>query len=170
MEGPPAQAAAAWLRLIDEDDQVLADPDIQTKTAALLARADLGEDPMRKVFEQLAYRAGPTGLDVLYRVVDEHPESSAAERTAPVLYQQGIAGRASPALTVTLDIRRMNCARKIQQFHRAGVDGDLRTLHELEKLQPPGCVVRKGECCFKDDPKLQASLAQLRARESAAGK
>jgi hypothetical protein len=85
-----------------------------------------------------------------------------------VLFRQLLAGKVSPALGVTLDIRRMNCSRKIRQFDRAAKDGDARTLRELEKLHPPGCTVSQGACCFKDNPKLEASLAQIRDRTAKA--
>lgn len=161
----PSEAAEAWLRMVRADEKALEDADVQARTVALLARAESTDDASAKVFQQLAHAAGTLGLDVLYRLLEEHPASSAAQRAGPVLVQQAIAGRASPALGVTLDLRRMNCSRKIQQFDRAARDGDLRTLRELEKLHPPACVVRPGACCFKDDPKLESTLAEIRERE-----
>jgi eukaryotic-like serine/threonine-protein kinase len=160
----PPEAAKAWLRLVRADDKALEDGQIQAKTAALLSRADLREEATTKVFEELAFGTGELGLDVLYRIVEEDPTSSAAQRALPLLYKHAVSGRGSPALLVTLDIRRMNCSRKIRQFDRAAKHGDERTLRELEKLHPPSCVVRKGACCFKDDPKLESSLAQIRDR------
>jgi eukaryotic-like serine/threonine-protein kinase len=160
----PSAEAEAWLRLRRADDKALEDPEIQIKTVALLGRADLTEAPTTRLFEELAYGAGELGLDLLYRVVEEHPESSAAQRAGPVLFKQLLAGKVSPALGVTLDIRRMNCSRKIRQFDRAAKVGDARTLRELEKLHPPACVVRKGACCFKDDAKLESTIAQIRDR------
>jgi serine/threonine-protein kinase len=166
---PLPEAAAAWQRLVRADEKTLEDAAIQTKTVALLTRADSRDDSTRKVFEKLAYASGAVGLDVLYRVVEEQPDSSAAKRAIFVLYQAASGGRVSPALQVTLDLRRMNCPRKVSQFDRAAKDGDQRTLRELEKLHPPSCIVRAGACCFKDDPKLESSLAQIRERLPATG-
>jgi len=119
-----------------------------------------------KVFEKLASGTGELGLDVLYRVVEEQP-ASPAQVAVVFLYRE--ASRASPALRVTLDIRRVSCSRKFLQLERAAKDGDVRTLRELEKLHPPGCVVRKGACCMKSEPRLDASLAQIRKRTGATG-
>lgn len=163
----PSEAAAAWLRFISPEPQALRDPEVQQKTVALLTRADPDKDATGEVFEKLAHGAAEPGLDVLYRVVEEQPASKAAQRAAPLLYRQAATGgRMSAALRVTLDLRRMNCARKIQELGRAAKEGDQRTLRELDKLHPPGCVLRKGACCFKDDPKLESSLAQIRERTS----
>jgi serine/threonine-protein kinase len=164
-----AEASEAWLRMIRADKKTLDDAEVQKKTAALLARAESIDDATGKVFEELAYGAGPLGLDLLYRVLEEQPASSVAQRAGPVLTQQAIAGRASPALAVTLDLRRMNCSRKIRQFDRAAEHGDARTLRELEKLHPPACVVQRGACCFKDDAKLESTLARIRERNPASG-
>jgi serine/threonine-protein kinase len=157
-------AAELWLGLVRSDEDALNDAEVGRRTVKLLADAEPQAREAGKVFEHLAYGAGTVGLDLLYRLLEEHPESSMAQRAAPVLTQQAIAGRASPALAVTLDLRRMNCSRKIQQFDRAAEHGDERTLRELEKLHPPGCVVQRGACCFKDDSKLESTLAQIRQR------
>lgn len=157
-------AAEAWLGLVRSDEESLDDAAVREKTVKLLAGAEPEAREAGKMFEHLAYGAGTVGLDLLYRLLEEHPESKMAQRAGPVLTQQAIAGRASPALAVTLDLRRMNCSRKIRQFDRAAEHGDERTLRELEKLHPPGCVVQRGACCFKDDSKLESTLARIRER------
>jgi serine/threonine protein kinase len=161
----PSEAAEAWLRLVKVDENALEDPEIQTKTVALLASTDLRERATGKVFEKLASGAGALGLDVLYRVVEEQPASRSARLAVPVLYRE--AGRASPALRITLDLRRLSCSRKFLQLGRAADDGDERTLRQLEKLHPPGCVVQKGACCVKSEPRLDSSLARIRERTAA---
>ena len=162
---PPADAVRAWLLLMEGDARALDDPEVQKKTVAVLARTDPDDESVMKVFDQLSYRAGPVGLDVLYGVLEQAPGSSAGARAAQILYRPGSAERASPALRVTLDIRRMNCTRKYERFGRAALEGDERTARALEKLRPPSCVPRRGECCFKDDPKLEQTLAQIRDRK-----
>jgi serine/threonine-protein kinase len=161
----PSDAARVWLLMFEADPKALDDPEVQKKTAGLLVRSDPDDESIKSVFDQLTHRAGAVGLDVLYRVLDEEPGSRAAERAAQILYRPGSAERASPALRVTLDIRRMNCTRKLERFDRAGQQGDERTARELEKLRPPSCTVRKGQCCFKDDAKLEKTLAQIRSRK-----
>ncbi len=166
---PPPEALSAWLRMFESDKKSLDDETVQAKTAAILARAETQGEEVDKVFEELSYRAGAAGLDILFRVLEEAPASRVAQRSGPVLYQQARADRASPALLVTLDLRRMNCSRKVQQLDRAAEEGDLRTLRELEKLHPPNCIVRKGACCFREDEKLEKALSRIRERHPAAG-
>jgi serine/threonine-protein kinase len=168
-DGTPSAAAEAWLRLVSADEKALEDLEIQTKTVAFLARAELREASTKKVFVKLVAGAGELGLDMLYRLVEEQPASSVAQRAVLALYQQAAAGRTSPALRVTLDIRRVSCSRKFGQLDRAARDGDERTLRVLEKLHPPGCVVRKGACCVKSEPRLESSLARIRERTEATG-
>jgi len=167
-ERTPSEAAEAWVQLVTADERALEDPEIQTKTLALLASADLRKRAAVKVFEKLATGSGELGLDVLYRLVEDQPASRSAQLALLMLYRE--AAHASPALRVTLDVRRVSCSRKFLQLDRAAHDGDERTLRELEKLHPPGCVVRKGACCVRSEPRLDASLAQIRARIPATGK
>jgi serine/threonine-protein kinase len=163
--GPPSQAVETWLRVLGADEKALTDPELQQKTVALLGRADLRDKSTLKVFEKLASDSGELGLDVLYRILEEQPTSRAAQVAIVFLYRE--ASRASPALHVTLDIRRVSCSRKFLQLDRAAKDGDERTLRELEKLHPPGCVVRKGACCVRSEPRLEQTVAQIRARTGA---
>jgi hypothetical protein len=97
-------------------------------------------------------------------VLEEAPASGVAQRSGIILYQQARADRVSAALRVTIDLRRMNCSRKLAQLDRAAAEGDMRTVRELEKLHPPNCVVAKGQCCFREDPKLEKALAKIRER------
>jgi serine/threonine-protein kinase len=162
----PAEALAAFPGMVGADKQALEDPKVQEKIASLLGTADPEEEIVKQIFDELAYRAGGTGLDILFRVLEEAPASSLAQKAGPVLYQQSRAERASPALSVTLDLRRMNCSRKLRAFDRAANEGDQRTIRELEKLHPPNCVVQKGQCCFRDEPRLEKALATLREKTS----
>jgi serine/threonine-protein kinase len=163
--GTPAEAASAFLTMFEANPKSLDDSEVQESTAALIIRGDPDDEAIKKIFAQLAYKTGTAGLDILYRVLEDEPTSGAAQRAAAVLYRQALGGRASPALSVALDLKRMNCARKIEQFDRAAKDGDERTARELEKLHPPGCVPRKGECCFRDNEKLESTLTQIRERK-----
>ena len=163
-DGPPADAARAWLSMLERDAKALEDPEVQKKSAGMLARADPDEESIMKVVDQLSHDSGSVGLDVLFGVVEAEPGSKLAERALGILYRPASAERASPALRVTLDIRRMNCTRKYERFGRAALEGDERTARELEKLRPPSCVVKKGDCCFRDDAKLERALAQIRER------
>ncbi|GMV15616.1 MAG: serine/threonine protein kinase [Polyangiaceae bacterium] len=164
----PADAARAWLLMMEADPKALDDPEVQKRTAEVLERANPDDESVRKVFDHLTHRAGPVGLDVLYRVLDAQPGSSGGQLAGQILFRPPSAERASPALRVTLDIRRMNCTRKFERFDRAAQEGDERTARELEKLRPPSCTVRKGVCCFKDEEKLERALARLRDRSHAA--
>jgi eukaryotic-like serine/threonine-protein kinase len=164
-DAPPADAARAWLLLLDRDRKALDDAQVRKKTVDMLVRADPDDEQVMKVFDQLTYRAGELGLDVLYAVLEQNPTSNGGQRAAQVLYRPANAERASPALRITLDIRRMNCTRKYERFGRAALEGDERTARELEKLRPPACVVKKGECCFRDDAKLDRALAEIRDRD-----
>lgn len=162
---PPASGARAWLLMIETDPKSLDDPEVQKQTAGLLARADAGDESIQKVLDQLTHGAGAAGLDILYRVLEDEPASSVAQRALQILSRQTSAERASAALRVTLAIRRMNCTRKLEQFERAAQEGDERTARELEKLRPPSCTLRKGACCFKDNEKLENTLARIRDRK-----
>ncbi len=159
-----ADAAKAWLLMMEGDSEALKDADVQKKTISMLSRSDPEDEAINKVVDQLAHRTGTLGLDILYGVLEHDPSTKAAERAKIILYRLESVERASPALRVTLDIRRMNCTRKLERFGIAAKVGDERTARQLEKLRPPGCTVKKGACCFKDDAKLSRTLAQIRDR------
>jgi hypothetical protein len=169
-KGPSAEFVAkptpsAWLRMLGAEPKALDSADVQKKSVEMLIASDPDEETTQKVFDQLTHQAGSEGLDVLYAVLETEPASKSGERAAQLLYRVESLERASPALRVTLDIRRMNCTRKLERFPVAARDGDARTTRLLEKLRPPGCVIRKGACCFRDDANLERALAQIRERE-----
>jgi hypothetical protein len=158
------ETARAWLALVEAEPKALDDADVQKQTVNLVGKADPSDEAMTKILYHLTYRAGSIGLDLLYRVLEEAPDSTAAKHI-PILFRQSGSERASPALRVTLDIRRMNCSRKLQHFERAGTEGDERTARELDKLRPPSCTLRKGECCLKDNRELEKAVAQIEQRK-----
>src|SRR4029434_8294240 len=69
-ERTPSEAGEAWVRLVTADETALEDPDIQTKTLALLASADLRKRAAVKVFEKLATGSGALALEGVSRLVE----------------------------------------------------------------------------------------------------
>ena len=49
-------------------------------------------------------------------------------------------------------------------FERAGNDGDERTLALLRAMNDPTCKLKRGQCCFRDDPALDQAIAALAER------
>jgi hypothetical protein len=158
------EAARAWVLMMEADPKALDDSEVRKKTVSVVTRAEPEEESMRKMFYQLAYRTGSIGLDLLYQVVEDAPGSGAALRSEPILYRVINSDRVSTELRITLEIRRLNCSRKVLLFDRAGKEGDERTARQLEKLKPPSCDVGKGVCCLNDDSKLEKALADIRER------
>jgi serine/threonine-protein kinase len=155
-------ATAAVLELIDKNPQALADTSVENAVVTLLARLPSASDSADRVFYALTYKAGPAGLDALYRVFDRYPSSFAARHAESAL--TAVSDRASPALQVTWALRRTPCWEMPRLFERAGSVGDERTLVLLVPMNDPSCKARRGQCCFRDHDKLEKAIAQLAQR------
>ena len=155
---------SSWLLMLEANPKALETEAVQKKTISMLLALEPEDEATQQVFDQLTHSRGSAGLDVLYGVLEAAPTSKSGTRAAQVLFRADTVERASPALRVTLDIRRMNCTRKLERFPVAARDGDERTARQLEKLRPPACTIKKGACCFRDDATLERTLAQIRER------
>jgi serine/threonine-protein kinase len=163
-KGDPSHAADALIALVELDSKALEDPRVQKAAVQVAMRLPPEHEKTHTVFYSLGHKSGPPGLDVLYRVLDQEPDSQQAKRAQSILALAGVADRASPALRVTWELRRAACRNKRQLFERAGKEGDERTLQLLEPLQSRTCQPKLGECCFGRNLQLDRAVAALQER------
>jgi hypothetical protein len=163
-KGDPVQAADALLALLGLDSKALAEERVQDAAVKVATRLPPNHDKTHSVFYSLGHKSGPPGLDVLYRILDQDPESLQAKRAQSILALAGVSDRASPALGVTWELRRAACRNKRQLFERAGKDGDERTLRLLEPLQSRTCKPSQGECCFGRNLELDRAVSLIQER------
>jgi eukaryotic-like serine/threonine-protein kinase len=70
----------------------------------------------------------------------------------------------TPALRVAMDLRAAPCKEKVAVFERAARDGDERTFKLLADMRSPDCDASMGVCCMPMEPRLEPTMAQIRAR------
>jgi eukaryotic-like serine/threonine-protein kinase len=163
-KGDPLLAAAALLALVDVDAAALSEPAAQSAAVSVVSRLPPKHDRTDGVYYALGHKSGPHGLDVLYRVIEDEPESVAARRAQSILALAGVKERASPALRVSWELRRAACANKRRLFERAGQEGDERTLRLLVPLQSRSCKRAAGECCYGRNLALDRAVSELEER------
>ncbi len=166
-----AEASSILVALADADAAAMKRPEIRTAATKLALRiGNQGGDEATQAFYALAYRFGPVGLDLLYDVSVDATHTRAAKRAGAILEVQARTGRPSPALRITLEIKRAACKQKPLLFSRATADGDARTLDVLEQLRPPACDPDDGACCFRRHVGLEKTIDAIRERVGTDGK
>jgi serine/threonine-protein kinase len=160
------RAASSALRaLLDADPSFLKRDDDKRRARQVALRAAFAEQPGTiEIYDALAERSGPAGLEVLYEIVESQGGSRGAALAWERLKEPGIRSRLSPALAVAIDLRLASCADKPDYFERAGRDGDVRARRVLGILASPRCQSHRGECCYPKHDALEAAINAIEAR------
>ena len=166
--GDIGRASEALLALVAVDSDALDDSATAGAAAKLLPRLAPGGTATDKVFYALAHKAGPAGLDVLYRVLESTPDSAAARRAHSILVLQAASERASPGLRVTWELRQAACKQKPFLFERAAKQGDERTLRLLRSMRVPVCHPKTSDCCLASDLALDQAIDRLAEKSGSA--
>jgi hypothetical protein len=164
-----AHALNAVRRLVAIEPDSSSEPTIQSvvlRAAAGQQTFELAEDTMRDLM-------GSVGADMLYEVTTS-PTFSQATRdrawTALTSDPSGVTTRATPALRIAVELKKVEgCARK-PLVATAERDGDGRSLPYLQPLLPmhKGCgVFGLGTCgdCFGDRTELNRAIGAIATRE-----
>ena len=171
-----AKAAAAFLRLADEDRAAFDDRAVQAEAAPVVELAASSGHAADPVFDRLSGELGEGGLDILYdlaareqrtrNVLESHglaPPSGAGPRARAILGRPDVLARATPAMRIAYELRRAPCHERPLLFPRAAKDGDDRALEILIGMQPPACS-HKDACCFPKHRELERAVAEIQAR------
>jgi eukaryotic-like serine/threonine-protein kinase len=152
-----ARAVEAFEALASYDAAAFKEPAIALAARDLASAVALtGGEGADRVFDGLAHKLGPDGLDVLYEIVRLRGGSKGAARAEALLREPGAMDRATPALRVTFALHEAPCADKPALFDKAIADGDVRTLMEME--------TRTKACFGAGNRPLQAAIGALRAK------
>ena len=162
--------AAKALRLKVEGSPALAkDKSVQGELLRLAGDTETARDALAAM---VALEA-PIGADLLYEVwtgTSQRTETTELART--LVYSTDVRPKASPALSVALELR---VAERCEQYQaalpRALKDGDRRALHLLTKLNGKrGCGVKKNEDCFaclrEQTDELTATINAVKSRRA----
>ncbi len=152
--GDDGTAETALLTLVDADPKAFKERPVMVAAREVATRVGR-EGGGDRVFDALAHRLGPDGLDVLYDIVEAKGGSAAAKRAAAILETPEATAAASPALRVAVELRTAPCAGKLALLDRAVAEGDARALVVLETL---------GKGCFKKSRAIEKAIKSLRAR------
>lgn len=139
-----ARALAAQL---DRDPSLAQDEKTQAEMRRLLDNPETS----RHMLAVLAALPGPVSADLLYEVwTGTVLRNEATDLARALLLSEDVRPKASPALSVSLDLRQAEtCAENAKLLPRAIEHGDRRALHLLIKLtRRYGCGPNKREDCY----------------------
>jgi serine/threonine-protein kinase len=132
-----------------------------TEAAAQIA-GGLAPDAAVKVLESIA--AAEQGPELLYDIGVANAGSPIGDKALELVESKEVIQRASPALQVTLELRRAECMDKALTFKKAKKDGDQRTVDYLESLRSGPCRTKRGVCCFPGNTLLDSTIRGIQAR------
>ncbi len=160
------RGAKAILALAELDPAAFQQAPVYAAAAGLAVAIELGDRAIAdSVFGALAgERSGGGGPDVLFHVTSFYGGSQGEKRAAELLRRPEVAARATPALRVAMALRNASCKEKPALFDQAGRDGDERALSQLNDMRSPDCDRSAGVCCMPHEPRIDAAIAQIRAR------
>lgn len=155
-------------------EQLNRDPGLVTnaETLAEIRRLSDLRGTAREVLGAIAALPGAVSADLLYEIwtgTVERNESTELARS--LLYSKDVRPKASPALSVALDLRiAETCEANQAVLERATRDGDRRSFHLLAKLHRRyGCGANKRQDCYpclREGDALDKALAAVRERRS----
>jgi hypothetical protein len=99
----------------------------------------------------IASMPAPTGPDLLYNVIaNVHRENETTRLADELLYSKEVRAKASPALSVLLDLRKVEkCEEAAKILERIKQDGDRRAFSPLMRFHNKrGCGEKKTEDCW----------------------
>jgi len=152
---------------------------IETNPAALQDKALQGQllhfvsdgETARDALSALAAGPAPLGPDLLYEVwTGTTQRTEATDLARALLYSTDVRPKASPALSVALELRAAeSCESYKAILPKALKDGDRRGLHLLVKLNAKrGCGPKKTDDCYaclrEDADELTATINAVKSR------
>lgn len=160
--------AARALRLKLQDTPALAkDKASQSELLRLAGDPDTARDALAAMTQLEA----PIGADLLYEVwTGKSVRNDTTELARTLVYSTDVRPKASPALSVALDLRLAETCPQFQTaMPKALKDGDRRALHLLTKLlNKRGCGPKKNEDCFaclrEQKDELTATINAVKSR------
>jgi len=162
------RAAAKALRTkLEADPAALQEKAVQTQLLRFVNDTETARDAL----SALAAAGAPLGPDLLYEVwTGTTQRTDATDLARALVYSTDVRPKASPALSVALDLRAADSCDKFKTIlPKALKDGDRRALHLLLKLNAKrGCGPKKNEDCYaclRDDAdELTATINAVKSR------
>lgn len=175
--GDPRNAAAVLTEIIESDVEAFKDRTVQAEAAAVANLAATLDAPKTdQLFERIALKLGPEGLDILYDLVSGEmpgadpvqrvgltPPKSGPARARALLSRPDLIVKATPAMRIALDLLRQPCSTRPTLLPRAAKDGDDRALQILTNMQPPACKPNT-PCCYPQHRQLELTVSDIQAR------
>jgi hypothetical protein len=154
------EGAKALVELAKAEPAAFNDKDM-TAAAAQIA-GGLAPEESAKVLEAIG--AGEQGPDLVYDIGVANLDSPVGDRAFELLESKEMLDRASPALRITVELRKTPCMKKALIFKRVKKDGDQRTLDYLQAMHSSACNRRKGECCFPGNKLVEDAIRTIQAK------
>ncbi len=129
-------ARLSFRKVAELDPAALADPMFLPAVVDLVT--NVGQHPSAdadQVFDLLENRAGGSGLDVLYDVVQRRGGTLAATRATEILKKPAVLARASAALRVAFELRVASCGEKGALLDRVVAEGDWRAVQAFDAVR-----------------------------------
>jgi hypothetical protein len=156
-------------------EQLAAEPASGKESAIQTQLLQLSADPLTApdALAAMAALDPPTGADLLYEVwTASAVRTDTTDLARALLYSADVRPKASPALSVALDLRVAETCEQYQAaLPKALTDGDRRAAHLLTKLNARrGCGAKKNEDCYaclratKDE--LSATISAVKSRRA----
>lgn len=154
------EGAKALVDLAKADPDAFKDKDVMAAAAQIAG--GLAPDASVKAMEALA--AGEQGPELLYDIAVANNSPPVVERALEILASKEVFDRASPALKITVELRRTPCMKKALIFKKVKKEGDQRTLDYLQVMYSSACNRKKGECCFPGNNLVEDTIRTIQAR------
>jgi hypothetical protein len=160
------RAARALRDRVDHDPGLIKDPDVLGQ----LRRYSDDPETSRDALSAMANVPGPISADLIYEVwTATSSRTTATDLARSLIYTKEVRAKASPALSVALDLRDAeSCEQNRDLLGRASSDGDRRAFHLLGKLtRKYGCGANKrADCyaCLRSGTDLDAAMKAVKAR------
>jgi hypothetical protein len=159
-------AARALHAALDRDPGLVEEP----RTLSELRRLSDNPETARIVLDAMAALPAPVAADMLYEVwTGTVQRNDTTELARALLFGKDVRPKASPALTVALDLRTTRtCPENAAILPRAAQRGDRRSLHLLTQLQRKyGCGPNKRQdCnpCLRGNDELDSAIKAVKER------
>jgi serine/threonine-protein kinase len=150
------EATDTLVALAEVDGTALRDINVREAARRVAIALEAKANPRAiPVFDALAEKFVPEGLDLLYGMVEAGGKSRAAIRAQALLARPEVLARATPEMRIAFELRHVPCNDKLALLDRAVDEGDRRALIAMET------VVRR---CFKRAASVDKAIATLRER------
>jgi len=154
---------------VEENPALAKDPALQTELMRLADDSRTSGDAL----SAMAVVEAPLGADLLYEVWTRTPvRTDATDLARALVYSTDVRPKASPALSVALDLRvAESCEQYKAILPKALKDGDRRSAQLLAKLNAKrGCGATKREDCYaclrEPGDELKATINAVKSRRA----